>query len=350
MRKDLTVEDVELVIDDEFKALVPAHTKQEAEEFRKSVEEPGEFEYPILYWNDGKANLIVDGRHRFDLWCSLPDDTKIPPPQVKEVRFPDRAAVKKSIVRSRLGRGNLDAKSRKILIGTLYNEEKRDPTENLKSGKNPEISPKDQNDPSGNGQPQSTAEKVGDETNTAPATVKRYGAYVDGLEKIAAQNAKAKADIVSGKLKVPESVVIAIGKLPVAQVGKAIGNLRHGREWDHGLNGEVPSASPQEESPPKDSAGAPIPKKLIDVFGHGDNAAQLLRKVNNITNEILSLAIPTMPESAVKVSLKDLKAAVKAGLPYAVCPFCKGRGCKQCQTHGYVTKDHWNGIPEEQRK
>ena len=67
-------------------------------------------------------------------------------------------------------------------------------------------------------------------------------------------------------------------------------------------------------------------------------------------NAVLALGIPTMPGSSVKVALGDLQGVVKAGFAWSVCPYCKGSGCKECGQRGYVTQDHWNGIPEERRK
>lgn len=231
----MTADDIELTIDEEFSKLVPRHSTEEAEEFRKSVEIPGRFKYPILYWRHQNQNIVVDGRHRFELWCALPENTPIPPPRVEEVLFPDREAVRKEIIRDRLGRASLDSQTRKLLIGKLYNEEKA-------SVGRPAAETPSTKDDSGklrqNGAINSdstAAAKVGTETKTPPRTVQRYGAYAEALDVIGNVNGKAKADIESGKLKLPQKDVLAIAKLDRPLIGTAMGNVRNGRKWNDGI-------------------------------------------------------------------------------------------------------------------
>ena len=237
----LTANDIELTLDEEFTGLVPRHTDAEAEEFRKNVEIPGRFNYPILYWHCKGQNLIVDGRHRFELWCSLPENTPIPPPEVKEVLYPDRAAVRQAIIRDRIGRSNCDPQHRKLLIGKLYNEEKASVAETHENIKKPAESSGGHNGPP---RADTAAKRVAAETNTPARTVKRYGAYAEALDVIGAVNGKAKSDIEAGKLKVPQKDVIAISKLERPNVGKALGNIRNGRKWNDGIqttNGKAPA-------------------------------------------------------------------------------------------------------------
>lgn len=254
---ELTADDIELTIDEEFAKLVPRHTENESEELRKSVEIEGKFHYPILFWRNNGDNLVVDGRHRFELWCSLPEGTPVPPPELKEVFYPDRESVRKVILRDRLARSSLDTKSRKLLIGRLYNEEKSDSSENLKIGKNTSVSSMRQSGASVETAQQETtaAEAVAQETGTPARTVQRYGAIAESLDIIGSVNGKAKADIESGVLKVKDRDVIAIGKLDTkAQIGKALTNLRKGEDWTTGLGVPNPKKSRKPRKPnPKSS-------------------------------------------------------------------------------------------------
>lgn len=79
------------------------------------------------------------------------------------------------IERNQLGRRNLSADARKLILGRRYNRIKKAATDNLKKGKE---SPKDQNDTSG-----TTASKLAAENHVSPATVKRAGAFAAEVDK-----------------------------------------------------------------------------------------------------------------------------------------------------------------------
>jgi len=225
------VKDIELTLDPEVEDLLPAHTDDEEKAFRESVDRDGYFTDDLLYWRENGKCVLVDGYRRYRLWQSLPKNSIIPPPHVKEVKLPDRQAVKQWMIRRQLGRRNLSDTARSIYRGKLYNETKSDPTDNLKEGE----SPKDQNDPSGKQGTFATsaAVSVARETKSSPATVKRDGAFVDALEAIGKVNSKAKSDIEAERMKVSKQAVIAIGKLDKDGIAQALTNIRNGKKWDH---------------------------------------------------------------------------------------------------------------------
>lgn len=52
------------------------------------------------------------------------------------------------------------------------------------------------------------------------------------------------------------------------------------------------------------------------------------------------------------IALDALWAAFKFEMPYALCPFCKGKGvgkCKQCRNAGFMPKNIYTVVPEESR-
>lgn len=52
------------------------------------------------------------------------------------------------------------------------------------------------------------------------------------------------------------------------------------------------------------------------------------------------------------IALEALWAAFKFEMPYALCPFCKGKGvgkCKQCRNAGFMPKNIYSVVPEESR-
>jgi hypothetical protein len=244
-----TISDTKIEIDDEFEALLPAHSEAESKALREAVERDGYFTDELLYWRDGDKNLLIDGHQRLGLYKSLPLNSIIPPPHVKEVKLPDRHAVILWMLRRQLGRRNLSDKAASIYRGRLYNELKSE------HGTNQHTAPKGggiTNDTSSN-----AAKIVAKETNKSVPTVKRDGAYIEALDAIGKVNAKAKADIETGSLKLSKKDVTAIGKLDPPGIGKALANARGGKKWNDG-------AAPA-KAPAKKKAGKAIsPAKAAD--------------------------------------------------------------------------------------
>jgi len=57
---------MELHISKRLKALLPPQTKQELEQLKANIDEEGILD-PILYWNDGKKDIVIDGMTRYGI-------------------------------------------------------------------------------------------------------------------------------------------------------------------------------------------------------------------------------------------------------------------------------------------
>jgi len=105
---------------------------------------------------------------------------------------------------------------------------------------------------------------------------------------------------------------------------------------------------------PVDKAGKGIPGSLLVTFQSRKKFSEILWHVSAVlkgVKELVSLAGgERISLPAVDVAAKDLRSAIRAGMPHAVCPHCKGRGCKPCDELGWMHKDRWDGIPEERKK
>jgi hypothetical protein len=275
-----TARDVELTIDAEFQALLPAHSDQEAEHLKAKVEQQGFFDGTILYWPSNGKNIVIDGHHRNALWESLPDKTPIPPPRVEAVNLPDRDAAKNYMLQHQLARRNLDPKHASMLRGRLCQlEESIDASAD--AAKAPSLSQNGKNSRTSRpreGRPTSAkrqaAQRVAAKTGVSANTVERDAEFVSALDAIGKVNPKAKSDIESGQLKLAKKTIVSISKLG-DQIGKALGNLRNGREWNDGItNGHAPKIKP--------SKGREItPAKVIDkiVTAH---VSPLVRAIDEV--------------------------------------------------------------------
>lgn len=100
----------ELIIDDEFKALLPKLTEDEFKELEDSILKEG-CRDPIVVW----CNTILDGHNRYQI-CKKNNIVF----KVEEKTFEDRADAIDWIITNQLARRNLTPKQRTYLIGKRY--------------------------------------------------------------------------------------------------------------------------------------------------------------------------------------------------------------------------------------
>lgn len=104
----------------------------------------------------------------------------------------------------------------------------------------------------------------------------------------------------------------------------------------------------------KDADGHPVPKSLRETFSKRETLKGCMDELKAMS-KVLDGIINTpggerLPMAELRVDLKNAREAIRAAMPHAVCPYCKGRGCKTCQTFGWVAIDQYAGIPEERRQ
>ena len=96
-----------------------------------------------------------------------------------------------------------------------------------------------------------------------------------------------------------------------------------------------------------------VPKNLQKTFDSQTTYRSLVAKIAGIRKEILDLALEEGGERIlihnVRVETKNLLEVLHAATPFAVCPYCKGPGCEECEDYGWMTKDRYSGIPKERR-
>ena len=114
---------MDLHISQRLRKLLPPLTTEEKKQLKENIESDGEVLEPILYWNDGKRNVIVDGMNRWDVVKGGEFDYS-----ASEMEFASYEEVEIWILNHQLGRRNLlkPAAIRK-LRGELYNRLKAPP-------------------------------------------------------------------------------------------------------------------------------------------------------------------------------------------------------------------------------
>lgn len=159
----------DLHISKRLKDLLPSLTKEEREQLKANIEADGRVTDPILYWNDGKKNVVVDGMHRFDIARRGDIPWKSEPILIGDT-YED---VEVWMLNRQLGRRNLlSPQAIRKVRGELYNKLKR------KDGGHG-----DQGAGRQNVGPKPAAETVAKAAGVNTRTVERDGARLDALKK-----------------------------------------------------------------------------------------------------------------------------------------------------------------------
>ena len=177
---------MELHINKRLKALLPPQTKQELEQLKANIDEEGILD-PILYWNDGKKDIVIDGMTRYGIAQAgnLAFDTK------EIVIEGGIEAVEEWIWKHQTGRRNMAREK----IGEWYNS--------IKTSRGGDHTSKGTN-----GTLSDAAEKIAEIAGVSPRTVKRAGARDEAKSKLT----KAAVKQVD-KTKATDAEIKALAKL-----------------------------------------------------------------------------------------------------------------------------------------
>jgi hypothetical protein len=109
---------MELIIDPEFRKLIPPMKPEEFQGLIESITRYGYDDlYPIVIWN----NIIIDGHNRYLICKELNIDFSL-----SEKKFDNRVEVINWIINNQLNRRSMTNEQRNYLIGKMYKEEKKE--------------------------------------------------------------------------------------------------------------------------------------------------------------------------------------------------------------------------------
>lgn len=180
-----------LIILDELKYFIPPLHQKEFEQLEKNIVAEGIRE-TIKAWKQDRQYVLIDGHNRFAIAKKHNIEFK-----VDVLDFSTIEEVKQWMIHFQLGRRNLNPEQISYLRGVLYNELKKDATDNLQKLHLDETDPNGQivhskkND-------QKTSESLSDQYNVSEKTIRRDGLFAQGLDKLVDE---LKADILAGNVK-----------------------------------------------------------------------------------------------------------------------------------------------------
>jgi len=204
----------EIIIDEEFKRLLPALDEQTYAWLENNILDYGCRE-PIVLWN----GIIIDGHNRYDILTKhgLPVN-------IVRMEFDSRDEVIIWIISTQISRRNLNAMELSNLRGLHYNTEKRvvgNP--DWKIHQQDELA---QNEPIV--KPQSTASRLSEKYNISRATIKRDSQIANALDAINEISPEIKADILSGKTRISRNQLQELSSGTTDDVAAVVSQIING--------------------------------------------------------------------------------------------------------------------------
>ena len=121
-------------------------------------------------------------------------------------------------------------------------------------------------------------------------------------------------------------------------------------------SGQAATADPKPEEAPTDAVGQEIPQPLRPDFARADEIQHLMTQVSRVKSLALqayhnqdSLYAALNP-SSFEAECENVYRALRALKPFAVCPYCAGRGCKACLKRGWIGEFDYKAVPREMKK
>lgn len=191
-----------LLIDEEFKKLIPPLSKDEFKLLEINLLKDGCIN-PICIWK----GVIIDGHNRYEI-CQKHHLTF----SVREFSFEEREEVKDWICANQLGRRNISKETRKYLIGKRYEMEKS-LFKNFK-GKNQYSEPNEENlaEKNKNNRP-ITAINLGKEYQVSYRSVLGYASYAKAIDSLEKDEPELTKKILAGEINIPQCQVVKMSKL-----------------------------------------------------------------------------------------------------------------------------------------
>lgn len=195
----------DLLIDEEFKKLIPPLSKEEFKILEENILKDGCID-PICTWND----IIIDGHNRYKI-CKKHNVVF----KIHEISFTQREEVKNWICSNQLGRRNISEETKKYLIGKRYEMEKsllKNSKGRNQYSEDKKLNEEIRKERNVNHKPL-TAIKLGKEYQVSCRTVLGYATYAKAIDTLEKDEPELTQKILSGEINIPQCQVVKISKL-----------------------------------------------------------------------------------------------------------------------------------------
>lgn len=227
-----------LKIDPEFRDKIPPMSEEEFTKLEQNILADGEVREPLVVWND----TIIDGHHRWRIIQAHPGI----PHRIKDMVFADKWAAIVWMCKNQLGRRNLTAEQKTVLIGEAYKAQKMsvgaadgfrgNQHTKVVSGHNGHL-PKSR-----------TRDVVAKQFGVGAKTVERAEHFLDGLNAAEEISPGIKESVLSGAVQAPKKLIAEIRNMPEEKKPIVVEAIKRGetvyKDYEPARN-----ATPVEERP-----------------------------------------------------------------------------------------------------
>lgn len=209
-------------VDAEFQSRIPPISDDERAQLERNIVEVGGVRDPLTVWLRGDDDwVLLDGHNRLEICKRL----RLPF-TYHQVEYDTREEAADWIDRNQLGRRNLSAEGRKLLIGRVYNRAKKAEHDGGK-GKPRSGGHADRHS-------EKTSERIAREHGVGEATVRRAGKFHAAAAKL-----NIEQEIVTGEIKASEAEIItAAAALPAEPTPRDVEQARKAVKTASGKRGK----------------------------------------------------------------------------------------------------------------
>lgn len=213
---DVTVDDIKIEVLEEFREYL-REPGDDNEALTELIVREGKFRDKVVVWSRGGKHVLVDGHRRYEIWCSMPEDTKIAPPRVDIQEFESEEAAKLWMSLTQLARRNLNATRKSLLRGEAYEMLKRE------AAGRPSLAESAADD-----QPDSTAQRLAVQLGSSPSSIKRDAKLFAAYTKLETVDAAFARDVRNEKVKLSRRLFVGMRELQVTQIRNQVKAIRDG--------------------------------------------------------------------------------------------------------------------------
>lgn len=195
---------MKIIIDEEFKNLIAPLTEEELKSLENNLLENGYNKaYPVIVWKG--HDILVDGHNRYGLCQKYGIE-----PEIFEQKFESREEVINWMIENQLARRSIDPDMRAYLIGRKYATEK-----------------KSHGGARGNNCPLKTDEKIAQEFNISPRTVKNDAQFFEAIERVCKICDVSRQELMRTQNK---KAITDLAKLSDSEIINTWGKIKDGKE------------------------------------------------------------------------------------------------------------------------
>ena len=194
---------MELIIDSEFKNLIPPMKPEEFQGLKESIVNNGyDILYPIVIWN----NIIIDGHNRYSICKEFNVEFS-----VSEKKFNDRFEVINWIINNQLNRRSMTNEQRSYLIGKRYQEEKKEEFRPKLGNNVVTLRPKNS----------VIEQRIADKYKVSPVTVRKAEKFANAIDEVANNASINPYKMLGREIKGTRKDIVELSQKP-AEVQKQI--------------------------------------------------------------------------------------------------------------------------------